>query len=404
MNTKTTQSRLARLRHRIKHERGAVLVEAAICIPLLLVVILGAVEAGTAWEAKSSTVSGVRTGVLRASTIGDRPETDMRIIQSVVGEIGAENVAGLDWIMVFEAEGDSEAKYNTCLGGSDVSPAGGTGCVVYNNGFITNVANATDAVTFQETNFDTGIGGTFDPITGATLTYTCDTTKVDRNWCAGQRTVGGDTQIGVAIRYNHEWMTGIFPVDAPVFQEYVISSTFADGGSDITPSAPVATPFRSGTIIDTDFGAGFDSTGFGGTDAINTVTSPNGEEFLGRYSTDTITLTLDDLPEGYEVCVSFDLYIVGTWDNGSDDRWGPDTFQATIDGVGDAPATYSRPSTDDLGYGNSGTIPMYVCSIVPTGGEVTVSFIGEMIEHRSPEMDIDNESWGIDNLIVTTAP
>ena len=63
------QSSLGRLRHRLKHDRGAVLVEAALCIPLLIVVIFGAVEAGLAWEAKSATVSGVRTGTLRASSL-----------------------------------------------------------------------------------------------------------------------------------------------------------------------------------------------------------------------------------------------------------------------------------------------------------------------------------------------
>lgn len=413
MNTPSFQSRLRRLRHRIKHERGAVLVEAAICIPLLLVVILGSVEAGTAWEAKSSTVSGVRTGVLRASTIGDRPETDMRIIQSVIGEIGAENTPGLEWIMVFEAEGDPDAKYNTCLGGNDTNPAGGTGCVVYDNAFIDAVANTTDPVGFQTTNFDTGIGGTQDPITGANIAYTCDTTKVDAAWCAGLRTVGGDTQIGVAIRYNHEWTTGIFPFDAPVFQEYVISSTFSAGGSDFVPGAPVATPFAAGTVLDTGFGAGFDPNGFEDVSFSTgaTTTSPSGEEFLGEFSTGTITIDLENLTPGHEVCVTYDLYIIGSWDNGSNDRWGPDTIEATLGTSSTGALTYSRPSEDILDYGAAGhsypsstKIEFTLCDTVPASGDITLTFEGMLEEDYNLIYGTNNESWGIDNLVISTAP
>ena len=413
MNTSSFQSRLRTLRTRIKHERGAVLVEAAICIPLLLLVILGSVEAGTAWEAKSSTVSGVRTGVLRASTIGDRPETDLRIIQSVLGEIGAENVDGLDWIMVFDAEGDSDAAYNTCLGGNDVNPAGGLGCVVYNNAFVDSVVSMTDAVTFQATNFDTGIGGTPDPLTGRNTSYTCDTTKFDANWCAGLRTIGGDTQIGVAIRYNHEWTTGIFPFDAPVFQEYVISSTFSAGGSDFNPTTPVATPFGAGTLIDTDFGAGFDPNGLADVSFSTgaTTTSPSGEEFLGEFSTNTLTVNLENLTPGHEVCVTYDLYIIGSWDNGSNDRWGPDTIEATLGGNSTGALTYSRPSEDILDYSavghsypNSTKIEFTLCDTVPASGEITLTFEGKLEEDYNLIYGTDNESWGIDNLVVTSAP
>lgn len=414
MKTSSLTSRFRRFRHRIKHERGAVLVEAAICIPLLLIVILGSVEAGTAWEAKSSTVSGVRTGVLRASTIGDRPETDMRIIQSVIGEVGAENTPGLEWIMVFEAEGDPDAKYNTCLGGNDTNPAGGIGCVVYNNAFIDAVANTTDPIAFQDTNFDTGIGGTPDPLTGENTSYTCDTTKVDAAWCAGLRTIGGDTQIGVAIRFNHEWTTGIFPFDAPVFQEYVISSTFSAGGSDIVPSAPVATPFGAGTLINTDFGSGFDPTSLGPDVSVNTnqvATSPSGEEFLGQFSTGTITIDLENQTPGYEVCVSFDLLVIDSWDlyPGSG-QWGPDSFTVELNGENGNSEVYDKDnqpaSTEDnnLGYNKNKTIPLTVCDIVPSSGELSVSFIGDMIQSNTAHFGTHDESWGIDNLVITSAP
>ena len=252
MNNDSTSEKniFSRLLHRLKHDRGAVLVEAAIAIPMLLLVILGATEAGLGWEAKSSTVSGVRTGVLRASTIGDRPETDIRVLQSIIGEVGADNVDRIEWIRIFEASGDPDVKFQTCA----ADPGGFPGCVVYDASFINEVVTTPDAALFQQTRFDQGIGGSSpDPTTGRFTAYTCASGAIDENWCASSRTIGGDTQFGVAISYKHEWFTGIFPFDSPTFQEYVISSTFASGGTNIASGSGTGLPgpFAGGTVVPT---------------------------------------------------------------------------------------------------------------------------------------------------------
>lgn len=222
--TKTPTSKRVELVNRLRHDRGAVLVEAAICIPLLLLLVLGLTESGFAWEARSATVSGVRTGVLRASNLADAQDADLRVLQSIIGEIGAENVDNLNWVMIFEASGDAEAKFQACL-------AGDASCdsVIYDQpSFFNAIVALPDgpaADAFALANFDDGTG--LDPVTD---NYTC----AGGGWCPGERTDGGDSTLAVAINYTHPWLTGIFPFGDPTFEEFVVSSTFTDGGVDVT--------------------------------------------------------------------------------------------------------------------------------------------------------------------------
>ena len=53
-------------------ERGAVLLEAAIAIPLLIMLMFGTLETGMAWSAKAAATNGVRTGILRAASLGNK--------------------------------------------------------------------------------------------------------------------------------------------------------------------------------------------------------------------------------------------------------------------------------------------------------------------------------------------
>ena len=414
---------LARFRHRLKHERGAVLVEAAICIPLLIIVIFGAVEAGLAWEAKSSSVSGVRTGVLRAASIGDEPETDLRIIQSIIGEVGAENADRIDWVMVFEVDpvvNNADADFASCLA---LAPNGsGNGCIVYPDTFINNVLTTTDSNAFLTANFDEGAGAIRDPSTTEVIGYDCQPGKVDFAWCAGSRTVGGDTTIGVAIQYQHEWFTGILPFGPPQFQEFVVSSTFVAEGTDINPSgglpltpsntvfSSTAGAFAAGSMLN-DLAEDVTFSGSVPGDpsyAPGIETAPFGESFLGPIASGSLSLDLENQNPGQIICVSFDLLVIGSWDSGG--AHGPDEFSVVINGVEVLVPTHFNPGSDDLlGYGGtrdwdrSSSVPITVCADAPTvGTNASIDFIGSFKEGNVTNTDVLNESFGIDNLVITS--
>jgi hypothetical protein len=60
--------------------------------------------------------------------------------------------------------------------------------------------------------------------------------------------------------------------------------------------------------------------------------TPKGDRgFLGEFVKEAVTLALDDLPEHRYVRVSFDLFVIGTWD-GNHREWGPDVWQVSVDG------------------------------------------------------------------------
>ena len=418
-STPPQKNLLARIVHRLKNDRGAVLVEAALAIPLLLLVILGATEAGLGWEAKSSTVSGVRTGVLRASASGDDFTTDLRVIQSIVGEVGGDNADRIEWIRIFDATGDPDAKFRACA----ADPGGFAGCVVYDQAFISSVVTAGNADAFLA-NFDGGTNFGGQDATGAAI-YNCDPTAVDRFWCATQRTINGDTQLGVAISYKHEWFTGIFPGDSPRFVEYVTSSTFTDGGTNLGSAASPSLPFSASTPIPgLDFGSATDlshfanatSTRVGGPETAlgsgNLTTSPSGEEFLGPFSSGTVAFDIPGLQPGFEACVSFDLHQVGSWNGpGAGTRWGPDTVTATVTGTGAGPTRSSgaiggdwNDFDDHLGYDLGNELQITICDFVPPNGTISVQLVGHFVENSQIETGTNRETYGIDNFQVTTAP
>jgi len=227
MRHRFTSRQATSRRHR---DRGAVLVEAALAIPLLLLVILGSIEAGMAWDAKSGTTNALRSGVLRGASIGDRPETDLRILQSVIGEVGADDVAQLEWVIVFDGSsngGNHTQTVNECAAAISAGGIGGGGgssrCVVYPPSVLQQVADSTLTLA----SFDSG--GSPTDSTG----YLCDDGAgiIDSNYCAPSRTFGGvDAQVGIALQFSHEWTTGIFPFDAPTMREIGVSSTFVNDG------------------------------------------------------------------------------------------------------------------------------------------------------------------------------
>lgn len=211
---------------RTRKERGAVLLEAAFAIPLLILLMFGTLEAGMAFQAKTSATAGLRSGTLRAAQLGNKPETDLATLQAVVGEVGADGVEALSYVIIFNADagGSPDSIAAACAA---VTPAAlptsitgiGGQCVVYFPAHLKAVLNGT----ITAANFDDGSN------LGPTGDYTCDPAKIDARWCAGRRVdasvAAGAVNVGVAIRYDHEWFTGVLPGDGVTFEDVSISST-----------------------------------------------------------------------------------------------------------------------------------------------------------------------------------
>ena len=404
-NTATTPQKVGptvdQLFRRLKHDRGAVLVEAAIAIPLLLFVILGSLEFGVAWEAKSSTTNGMRSGLLRAANLADEPQTDLRVLQSIIGEVGADDADRISWVVIFDAD-PANGSIDDIV--DDCATAAATGgsrdhCVVYSDMTIQNVATTTDAAMFLMDNFDNGMG--FDEATGV---YTCQMGNLDTGgFCAGSRTVNGDIEVGVAFEYEHEWLTGILPFNEPTFREQQVTSTFAKDGTSVTSSAPLGLTTVEVGPQNFDGGLGDVSLASGG----GTYDSANGTKALGRYGggstgVDTIdseTITVRDLARHDMICVSFDIIIEGGWEplQGDPDGEG-DKIEIDIDGDG----TFDWVKDDfDVPFraGPADRVFPVDLGCFPHTGDSGSSY---SLRIQSLTNNTQ-EFWGIDNLVVTSS-
>jgi len=166
------------------------------------------------------------------------------------------------------------------------------------------------------------------------------------------------------------------------------------------------------------------------------VTPLGNRAFLGQFGNDMVALTLTNLPSHVQVTVSFDLFIINTWDGSAtnDPRdgspVGPDIWEVTVMGsysllrttfsnMDVAPFLYAQAYPDEypdashpartdaaeqntLGYntlevyGYPGTDSVYTIhrSLEHAGSTLTLQFRGIGLQ------SLADESWGLDNVKV----
>jgi tetratricopeptide (TPR) repeat protein len=182
---------------------------------------------------------------------------------------------------------------------------------------------------------------------------------------------------------------------------------------------PTATP-NTNVIYSNDFEGAVQSEWGSEWSNASTDITPNGQTFLGQFGDDTVSLTLGDLPSHTDVTVSFDLFIIRSWDGsgrGGPDVWdlsmagGPTLLHTTFANYYDERQAYpgaypgeehppgtGAAETNTLGFTYSGN---------PSDSVYHLSFT---LPHSMPSLvlefsasgleDLSNESWGLDNVEV----
>jgi len=139
-------------------ERGAALVEIVVVLPLLILIVFGAIEFGAAWSNKLKVETAARAGARVGSNLGNERLADWSLLQSIrsaVQEIGTGNVA---YVVVFKASAANGAVPASCKTSPPTSQSGF--CNVYTGAQL-------DSLT------QTDFGGT----------SSCSNTSPDRFWC-----------------------------------------------------------------------------------------------------------------------------------------------------------------------------------------------------------------------------
>jgi hypothetical protein len=183
--------------------------------------------------------------------------------------------------------------------------------------------------------------------------------------------------------------------------------------------------------------------GAGGPQAVTNVDSPNGKQrFLGEFGgpailaappydpqhfvrvNETVTLTLKNLKPHSLATVSFDLYILKSWD-GNNPNYGPDRWSLSVEGgttlldatfsnnfktalydlsLQNYPAANSAPQTsaaamNSLGYTFYGDSIYHLTFPFPHIGDTLIlHFSSSLFEGKGT----GDESWGLDNVRVST--
>lgn len=194
-------------------------------------------------------------------------------------------------------------------------------------------------------------------------------------------------------------------------------------------SLAMAGPVRASVVYSNDFETG--AAGFSNTSRAVLPTDASGgtnSTFLGRFSNDSVTLSLAGLTTGSVYTVQFDLFIGATWDGDYPGYGGPDVWrlkagaETLVDAVfanGDATQTYSdatpigsssqaqRTGADVVrlaaSFSDYYTIYYFghgagnpILTFTATGSTVDLTFAGVGLQ------GVGDEYWAIDNVTVAS--
>ncbi|MBE9220315.1 LamG-like jellyroll fold domain-containing protein, partial [Dolichospermum flos-aquae] len=218
--------------------------------------------------------------------------------------------------------------------------------------------------------------------------------------------------------------------------DYTLNTTYSPGNTAIYRNKPTGEPAELIGIIQGVTGLNLSSSAFityfdyfndfetaTGTEWSNQTRSitPVGERnFLGEFGNDTVSLTLNNQANS-TVTLEFDLFILKSWD-GNNSPFGPDIFTLSIAGgqtllnttfslyLGASnqaypgtfgtvtyPARTGATENNTLGYYYGGDSVYRISSTFQApSSNLKLNFAGSGLE------GIDNESWGLDNVKVTT--
>lgn len=183
------------MRSRARRDEGATLLEAAVAIPVLVVLVLGVLDLGLAWRDSSSVANAVRAGARVGAAAGRARLADYDLLQSVRAALA--EIPGVDVrrVVVFRSTEPDGAVPAACT--AVVFSPTGTGV----NG-VCNVYAATD------------LGrpaGDFSGVLGSA----CSPSSVDRFWCPLGRDTdevgGGPDYLGVWASVHYRGVTSLFP-------------------------------------------------------------------------------------------------------------------------------------------------------------------------------------------------
>ncbi len=105
---------------RARGERGAVIVEIALVLPLLLMLGFGISDMGLAWRDKVTVETAARAGARTGANLGNNPLTDYNVLKTTLSGMSGIPQSNVDEVVVFNADSSGTVPA-TCKAGTSVS-------------------------------------------------------------------------------------------------------------------------------------------------------------------------------------------------------------------------------------------------------------------------------------------
>lgn len=216
-----------KLPRRSRGDQGAVIVEAAIVIPLLFAFLFGVMEIGGALKSYSSASNAVRAGGRMASVAGSDAMADQQILVRMAREAAGLGKGELEYVIIWNADGVGDSPPAACIAAAGAALTPNTTSVGVSDGGSSQKGACNVYIRPQ------AAGGAFQMANGALANppehyFGCSGAsdpqagqKVDCRWSPRNRQVqisprGTPTAqrltpdyVGVHVRASHEYYTGI---------------------------------------------------------------------------------------------------------------------------------------------------------------------------------------------------
>lgn len=171
----------------IRRQRGAVLTETALTIPLFFLVIFGIIEGGLLFRDRLTTTSAAHDAARAATVSGDELSADRHVLDVLLDSTAPLPDGTVERIVIFKASGPGEAVPTACLTGG-----------------VVGVCNSYTAADMAVDDAAFGCKGDKD---------------LDRYWCPSDRVViqtaangGPPDYIGVYLEISRTSLSGVLPV------------------------------------------------------------------------------------------------------------------------------------------------------------------------------------------------
>lgn len=183
---------------RRRRERGVASVELAILMPILAMLVFGAIDAGEAWSRSTSASGALRSAGVRAFDSGEGRDHDQKTLRALLAELNNRDIENVTKVVIYDAEGLTGPPAN-CLTDFAASSGGVPGlCNVYDQNEIDLILHGNDANGFDHP--------------------TCGGGDFDRQWCPTTRheqkdatDVEGEWWVGIYFESEQTALVGIMP-------------------------------------------------------------------------------------------------------------------------------------------------------------------------------------------------